>query len=898
MLLLVSFFSEGQQTHLREINLATGAPTNFVNDIAFDSEGRALLATDRGLFSFNGSEFTPIIKERFIEHVRIIDGVVYYIAENKIFRTDRKKAFLKHATAIRDFCIFKGDFYVLGQDDFAKYKNGHPEVFSNTEGGIRLVSKQDELFVVEEFRIRIWDGENWSFLCKSRIEIQDALLFGGKWTVVSPNKVETRDGTSFQFLDERENRAIRFVTVSENGTHIICSDSLVEIQAKKEKNPVQIRQAELFGNLNSAKIDPSGNVWFLTEGNGIYLAENYRIRTLSSGKPSELNTITSIPYKSETIYTNSAGCFIEKDGVSKKISSEPYEKLLVNPETAELYGATENRGIDIIDLNSLQQSTLDISSGLSHNYIKSWALRNDTLFVVAKRGGINAIHNGVVLASPNYLQSLPFISQIIASDPSSKVLLCYNVNGQLIILNEDNSLSNNRAAIATARLIALRNSKAVLLANDRVQIIDLKTTQSRTFPLPLNLSEVTIQEHPRFTQDACFITTSDGDLEIPISWENRTESHVYINAVYVDGNELKEYQNLQFDYGKYIVRIQTEVVNFSAFEQPVVSWKLKSENGIQQGDLNNNWIELFITQEGNYQLQLNTTSKANLTRLSLSVAAPIWKSIWFWIVISLGSILLVFGLVRWRTSQLKKEGERLNKMVQEKTVQLQERNQDVEQIAYALSHDFKTPLSTVTMLAEIAQTDGIPDEEKNKSLELLEEKATIIATNMSGLIDLLKIDSHNLPHAPLDFSKILREISVSLEQEIAAKNVQYIVSIDPKVNHQGVEAYFYSILHNLIANAVKYSDPNKASSVSVDILQESTSVLLRVIDNGLGMDLSDGNDKIFRPFKQIDSSTDGVGLGLSIVKRMIQTQGGTIEVTSQLGVGTTFILTFPLSKSE
>ena len=96
-----------------------------------------------------------------------------------------------------------------------------------------------------------------------------------------------------------------------------------------------------------------------------------------------------------------------------------------------------------------------------------------------------------------------------------------------------------------------------------------------------------------------------------------------------------------------------------------------------------------------------------------------------------------------------------------------------------------------------------------------------------------------------------------------------------------------SILYNLVSNAIKYSSPDRKPQVAISTRRENGFFLLQVTDNGLGIPEKD-QDKLFQMFKRLHTHVEGTGVGMAIVKRIIENNGGRIELQSQSGLGSTF----------
>jgi light-regulated signal transduction histidine kinase (bacteriophytochrome) len=137
---------------------------------------------------------------------------------------------------------------------------------------------------------------------------------------------------------------------------------------------------------------------------------------------------------------------------------------------------------------------------------------------------------------------------------------------------------------------------------------------------------------------------------------------------------------------------------------------------------------------------------------------------------------------------------------------------------------------------------------------------------------------------------MFREVQADLAHLISESNAQFRVSWE-------VESLDYapknlrSILHNLISNALKYRSPARMLEVSIATFSREGKTALRVADNGLGLS-SQQKEGLFTMFKRFHNHVDGSGVGLYMIKRMVENNGGSIEVESQLEEGTTFTVYF------
>ncbi|NYJ28679.1 ATP-binding protein [Allomuricauda sp. ARW1Y1] len=135
-------------------------------------------------------------------------------------------------------------------------------------------------------------------------------------------------------------------------------------------------------------------------------------------------------------------------------------------------------------------------------------------------------------------------------------------------------------------------------------------------------------------------------------------------------------------------------------------------------------------------------------------------------------------------------------------------------------------------------------------------------------------------------SKIITDISALIQEN----KVVVDIMIPTSFKVQGVPAYIESIILNLVTNAIKYRDPDKRASITIEASLEEEYVKLSIKDNGMGIDLDKYGEKLFGMYKTFHGNKDAKGIGLFITKNQIESIGGRIAVESQVGVGTNFMV--------
>ncbi|MEM9855741.1 MAG: HAMP domain-containing sensor histidine kinase [Bacteroidota bacterium] len=216
---------------------------------------------------------------------------------------------------------------------------------------------------------------------------------------------------------------------------------------------------------------------------------------------------------------------------------------------------------------------------------------------------------------------------------------------------------------------------------------------------------------------------------------------------------------------------------------------------------------------------------------------------------------------------------------------------DPTETIYLLAHDIKSPINRIKGLLEIAKSSTCPNEIQN-----ILEMALYSSENLRSKVDTLlnkAVNGHQEPHEFIDFERIVEDIRESLSAVESMNDAKIIVRVENDLNYYSSPVLHYSILHNLIENALKYRRPTADSVVViVSISRSGDGLSLTVSDNGSGMD-AETTSKIFNKSYRADTTHHGHGLGLFLVQKNVAKLGGTIEVESQVDTGSTFTIVLP-----
>ena len=236
------------------------------------------------------------------------------------------------------------------------------------------------------------------------------------------------------------------------------------------------------------------------------------------------------------------------------------------------------------------------------------------------------------------------------------------------------------------------------------------------------------------------------------------------------------------------------------------------------------------------------------------------------------------------------------KELSDKNLKLQRAIDELEQFAYVLSHDLQEPLRKIQTFSNIVIDKGDLVESKTY-LQKIDGSAKRMKNLIQDVLDYSKVNNKNEIYKTIVLNKVLENVKVDLELMIGTKQAIIISESLPEI--KGIEYQINQVFYNLVGNAIKYSVNVPEINISCRIIKtidkNRSSVEIRFKDNGIGFD-EKYKDEIFTPFKRLQNSRDyeGTGIGLALVKKIIEGHQGTITAESKLGNGSTFTIVLPL----
>ena len=207
------------------------------------------------------------------------------------------------------------------------------------------------------------------------------------------------------------------------------------------------------------------------------------------------------------------------------------------------------------------------------------------------------------------------------------------------------------------------------------------------------------------------------------------------------------------------------------------------------------------------------------------------------------------------------------------------------------SHEVKTPISVIQNYAKALENEKLDNETRKKYLTYLQESCKKLSVLITNILKLNKLENQELlpEYKRFNLSNSITNQILQYENLIEEKNIELDCSIEEDIFVESEENYLEIIWNNLISNAIKFTE--KDGKITINLNKINEIVTFTITDTGCGIDGQTGKH-IFDKFYQGDTShsKEGNGLGLALVKKVIDRLGGEISINSEVGVGTTFVV--------
>ncbi len=325
---------------------------------------------------------------------------------------------------------------------------------------------------------------------------------------------------------------------------------------------------------------------------------------------------------------------------------------------------------------------------------------------------------------------------------------------------------------------------------------------------------------------------------------------------------------------------------------------------------------------GHYTFQIQSKNifdhLSEIRNFSFIILPPWHRTWWAYLLYLLAGLLSTAFIVRWRSNELRKEKLALEGMVASRTAELQisndklqaqkvklkaqaEKLRTVDQMKSRLfaniSHEFRTPLTLIK--GPLDQLNRFPESKLSTAhLGMMTRNTNRLLRLVNQLLDLSKLDSGTLPVnlSEGNVYQVIRMAASAFSSHAAERNLDFQIKIPSLVFWASFDrAHIEKIVYNLLSNAFKFT-PNDGK-ILIEAAYADGQLLLKVEDSGIGIEAED-QVKIFERFYQVDASStrqeEGSGIGLALVRELVEKMDGRIHLESEVGRGSIFMVGIPL----
>lgn len=309
---------------------------------------------------------------------------------------------------------------------------------------------------------------------------------------------------------------------------------------------------------------------------------------------------------------------------------------------------------------------------------------------------------------------------------------------------------------------------------------------------------------------------------------------------------------------------------------------------------------------GNYHLELNATNTSgvwseHVRTIQIAIAPPFWKTNIAYGVYVLFVIGVMLAYVRYTVRKIRLED--LVKLKDDEAHQFKQLNEIKNRFFTNIAHEFRTPLTLIVSPAELLlRADDLTGAHK-KQVELIQQSSRQLLQLVNQIMDLSKLEAGLMPVslAAIKLDRFLRELIVPFESMADSKHISLTFESSISEHEYLVDREKTAhIVNNLLSNALKFT--REGGSVAIKVAEKKSDesrklVELIVADTGIGIPqevLLFIFDRFYQYVDHPIREYEGTGIGLSLVKELVNVLGATINVESVVGKGTTFLVTFPL----
>ena len=440
-----------------------------------------------------------------------------------------------------------------------------------------------------------------------------------------------------------------------------------------------------------------------------------------------------------------------------------------------------------------------------------------------------------------------------------------------------------------------------------IEEIDLKIEEDNieylcTYPMIVNNELIGIlsmtyskEKAPKYNQDSLFEEIADKLAMLVKNYRLSQELKLENKKRKEYEKELRNYLDVSVDL-KSITNIDGYIIKANSSWENILGWNEEELKAMHYSDfihpddisiLEKLYNSNYITEEINHIIIRCLCKDNNYKWIELSIK-----------YIKEKNAFISTGIDITKRKEIEEEKQKLEEAIQLESI----RNEFFGNI----SHEFKTPLNIILGIVQLIDknidSDNITKENLLRHVNIMRQNSYRLLRLVNNLIDISRIDIgyYNLQSSNYNIVKVIEDITLSIAEYIKHKKINLLFNTDFKEIILACDVdKIERVMLNLLSNAIKYTDDG--GSIQVSLNKVNNDVIISVKDSGVGIP-KDKLELIFDRFGQVNSilsrRCEGSGIGLSIVKSIVEMHGGKIEVFSEVGKGTEFVFNIPIKILE
>lgn len=333
-------------------------------------------------------------------------------------------------------------------------------------------------------------------------------------------------------------------------------------------------------------------------------------------------------------------------------------------------------------------------------------------------------------------------------------------------------------------------------------------------------------------------------------------------------------------------RFDFSVLSYTSPDRNQFKYKLEGFDSDWSSSTYDGTVEYTNLAPGNYTLRVIGTNDGYLWNtdgdsLSFTVQPFYYETTWF-LLLCIGIVgMIIFLFFRWRVAFINNQNQELKKV-----------NAELDRFVYSASHEMRSPLSSILGLINVATMDKSPN--KDEYLDYIKLSVQRLDALLRDIVDHSKNARLEVVVEPIDIRKQVEEILQDISYLDHYAKIKHSISCPDDLSFFSDSKRLKIVLSNLITNAYKHHAPDEIAEayVNIEVRNIEKGIKIIISDNGPGIPKGE-QDKIYNMFYRATHKSEGTGLGLYLVKEIVENLKGTITLVSDQGQGTTFTINIP-----